>query len=97
MKNNQTSNKYFKVFIGTDIYENDFIKSNDDSQCIIRFNDDKTHLFIEPKTIISLDDDNFSRSIDLILVAVLICGSIQVLIVKIKSSVHIPNRSYYNL
>ena len=66
VKNNQTSNKYFKVYIGTDIYENDFIKSNDDSHCIIRFNDDKTHLFIEPKTIVSLDDDNFSRSIDLI-------------------------------
>ena len=66
IKNNQTDNKYFKVFIGTDVYDNDFIKSNEGSNCIIRFNDDKTHLFIESNSIVNLDDDYISREIDLI-------------------------------
>lgn len=66
IKNNQTDDKYFKVFIGTDIYNNDYIKSNDNSNCIIRFNDDQTHLFIESNSIVVLDDDNLSREIDLV-------------------------------
>ena len=66
IKNNQTDDKYFKVFIGTDIYNNDYIKSNDNSNCIIRFNDDQTHLFIESNSIVVLDDDNLSRKIDLV-------------------------------
>ena len=66
VKNKQTSNKYFKVFIGTNIYDKEFIKSNNDSHCIMRFDDDRTHLFIESNSIVSLDDDNMSREIDLI-------------------------------
>ena len=66
IKNNETDDKYFKVFIGTDIYNNDYIKSNDNSNCIIRFNDDQTHLFIESNSIVVLDDDNLSREIDLV-------------------------------
>ena len=66
IKNNQTDDKYFKVFIGTDIYNNDYIKSNDNSNCIIRFTDDQTHLFIESNSIVVLDDDNLSREIDLV-------------------------------
>ena len=65
VKSFRTNNKYFKVSIGTDIYEDDFIKSDKDSNCIIRFNDDKTHVFIEPKTILNLKEDNFSRRVDL--------------------------------
>ena len=66
IKNNQTDNKYFKMFIGTDIYDNDLIKSSDDSNCTIRFNDDKTHLFIESNSIVGLDDDYMSREVDLL-------------------------------
>ena len=47
------------ILVGRSIYSDDVIKVDDDSNCYIRFNDDKTHLHIGPNSIIKIHE-NFS-------------------------------------
>ena len=66
IKNDNTNGYSMNILVGRSIYSDDIIKVDDDSNCFIRFNDDKTHLHIGPNSIIKIHENLISREINLL-------------------------------
>ena len=66
IKNDNTNGYSVNILVGRSIYSDDIIKVDDDSNCFIRFNDDKTHLHIGPNSIIKIHENLISREINLL-------------------------------
>ena len=66
IKNDKTDGYSMSILTGRSIYSDDIIKVDDESNCFIRFIDDKTHIHIGPNSIIKIHENTMSREIDLL-------------------------------
>ena len=66
IKNDRTNGYSMNILTGRGILNGDIIKVDEQSNCFIRFNDDKTHIHIGPNSIVKIHENIISREIDLL-------------------------------
>jgi hypothetical protein len=66
IKNNKTNGYSLVAVTGRSVYEGDIIKVENNGHCSVRFNDDKTHINIESNSTIKINENFFSREINLL-------------------------------
>ncbi len=66
IKNNKTNGYSLVAVTGRSVYEGDIIKVEDNGHCSVRFSDDRTHINIESNSTIRINENFFSREINLL-------------------------------
>jgi hypothetical protein len=66
IKNNKTNGYSLVALTGRSVYEGDIIKVEDNGHCSVRFSDDRTHINIESNSTIRINENFFSREINLL-------------------------------